>query len=334
MLCHGDTEGLRVSINGKDPLRLPEALHIPKPQSAYAHHFNAIVPLELKNLKHGSGNSFLFEVDTAGHWWPQNLVYGMILRVYYESEVLEQRGKIIQPEPGEVLGLENQIEVALPSGQKAKQIDLVAYYDGPDMEGDGLYQQWHYSYHKCQIYNHIGTISKPSGKFIWNTEWIPDQEDGIKLSAMIHTDCGYIYMSEAIQDLELNRPGISVELCKPYMRPKGWFTRNGEYSERFQIKGDLEKVTEAKMVFRTWSPGYFNGIYINDFLVFKKEGPKYAYFEHDIPVKELYSLKKGENILKTGLTPLYPEGMVHGVEVQWPGVMLLIKYNTVEQSEE
>ena len=64
-----------------------------------------------------------------------------------------------------------------------------------------------------------------------------------------------------------------------------------------------------------------------------KEGPKYDYFEHNIPVEELYSLKEGENILKTGLTPLYPEGMVHGVEVQWPGIMLLIKYDTRTQSE-
>ena len=333
MLCHGDTEGLRVSINGQDPLRLPEALHILKPQSSYAHHINAIVPVEVTDLKQGAGNTFLFEVDTAGHWWPQNLVYGMILRVYYEADTLEERGKIVRPESGDVLGMENQIEVALPKGQEAKLIDLVAYYDGPDLEGDGLYKQWHYSYHKCQIYNHVGTLTDSPYAFNWNTEWIPDQAQDIKLSAMIHEEGGFIYMSEAIHDLELIRPDISVELCKPYMRPKGWFTRNGEFSERFQIKGDLERAVEAKMVFRTWSPGYFNGIYINDFLVFTKEGPKYDYFEHNIPLEELYSLKEGENILKTGITPLYPEGMVHGAEVQWPGIMLLIKYNTEKQSE-
>ena len=326
MLCHGGTEGIRVSINGNKAIQLPESAHIPKPQSAYAHHFNAIVPVDLKDLKQGLGNSFLFEVDTAGHWWPQNLVYGIILRVYYEPEVFEERGKIVQPLPGNVLGMENQIEVALPDGQKADLIDLVAFYDGPDLEGDGFYKQWHYAYHKCQIYNHIGSLRKAPYAFHWNTEWIPDQTEGIKLSAMIHAEDGYIYMTEAINDLRLERPGLSVELCKPYMRPKGWFTRNGEFTERFRIKGKLENALEARMVFRTWSPGYFNGIYINEFLVFTKEGPKYDYFEHHVPLEELHSLKKGENILKTGKTPLYPEGMVHGVEVQWPGIMLLIKY--------
>jgi hypothetical protein len=36
-----------------------------------------------------------------------------------------------------------------------------------------------------------------------------------------------------------------------------------------------------------------NGIYINDFLVFTWEGPKYDYFQHDIPLEELHVLKEG-----------------------------------------
>ena len=327
MLCHEGTEGLRVSINGKEPVRLPEPAHIPKPQSSYAHHFNTIVPVEVADLKQGTGNTFQFEVDTAGHWWPQNLVYGMILRVYYDPSTLEERGKV-QAVEGGVLGLENRIKVGIPANQKVEKIDLVGFYDGADLEGDGLYRQWHYSYHKCQIYNHIGTITKAPYTLNWNTEWIPDQKEKVRLAAFVHQTDGYIYMTEPVSNLELKRPGISVELCKPYQRPKGWFTRKGEFSERFQIKGNLDKAVEAKMVSRTWSPGYFNGIYINDFLVFTKEGPKYDYFEHHIPLEELHSLQEGENILKTGKTPMYSGVMVHGVEVQWPGIMLLIKYNT------
>jgi len=144
---------------------------------------------------------------------------------------------------------------------------------------------------------------------------------------MVHLTNGFIYMTRAVEELELTRSGISVELCKPYKRPKEWFTRNGEFTERFQIKGNLDHAVEAKMVFRTWSPGYFNGIYINDFLVFIKEGPKYDYFQHDFPVTDLHVFRQEENILKTGKTPLYHDQMVHGVEVQWPGIMILIKYD-------
>jgi hypothetical protein len=174
----------------------------------------------------------------------------------------------------------------------------------------------------------MGTYPGPPFLFKWNTEWLPDQDEYMKVAAFIHRNDGYIYMTEAVDSLKLERHWISVELCKPYRRPKGWFTRNGEFEERFQIKGDLKQAVEAKMVFRTWSPGYFNGIYLNDFLVFTKEGPKYDYYEHHIPLKDLQVLQQGENKLRTGKTPLYQGQMVHGVEVQWPGIMVLIKYKT------
>ena len=328
MLCHGDTKGLRVSINGHEPVRIPEAEHIPKPQSAYAHHFNAVVPIDISILDQGSENSFLFEVDTAGNWWPQNLVYGMILRIYYNSAIVKARGEISLPGEGAKLGNTNQISYQPAPGEKLEKVDVIGYYEDADLEGDGLYRQWHYSYHKCQIYNHIGTIDSSPYNLLWNTEWLPDQDEKMKLAAFVHRSDGYIYMTEPVQNLGLQHGDFSVELCKPYRRPKGWYTRNGTFEERFQVKGDLDRAVEAKMVLRSWSPGYFNGIYINDFIVFVKEGPKYDYFQHDIPVEALYALKQGENVLKTGKTPLYPEGMVHGVEVQWPGIMLLIKYKT------
>jgi len=328
MLCHGGTEGLRIRVNGHEALPVPESPHIPGPQSAYAHHYNAIVPLDPAQLKPGKENSFYFEVDTAGHWWPQNLIYGFILRIYYEPEVLKGRGRITYPKTGATLGLNSHISMWVPDVMQISKADMVGFYEDVDLEGDGIYRQWHYSYHKGEMYNHMGSYPGPPFLFKWNTEWLPDQEEPMKIAAFIHRTDGYIYMTEAVDSLKLERHWISVELCKPYRRPKGWFTRNGEFEERFQIKGELERAVEAKLVFRTWSPGYFNGIYLNDFIVFTKEGPTYAYYEHHIPLKDLSVLKAGENKLRTGITPLHQGEMVHGVEVQWPGIMVLIKYDT------
>jgi hypothetical protein len=134
------------------------------------------------------------------------------------------------------------------------------------------------------------------------------------MARIIRTD-GYIYMTDAVKDLSLSRSGISVELCEPYDQPEGWFTRKGEFQEGFNISGNLEHAVAAKMVFKSWSPGYFNGIYINDFLVFIKEGPRYNYFVHNINIGDLHSFEQGGNILKTGKTPLYHGIMVHGVEI-------------------
>ena len=79
------------------------------------------------------------------------------------------------------------------------------------------------------------------------------------------------------------------------------------------------------MVFTTWSSGYFNGIYINNNLIFIREGNRYDYKQHHIPVDYLEALEQGENIIKTGKTQLHHGQMVHGVEVMWPGIMLLVK---------
>ena len=326
MLCHGGTEGLRVSLNGFAPLPFPESPHILKPQSDYAHHFNGVIPVDLSLLKEGRDNSFAFEVDTAGHWWPQNLVYGMVLRIYYDPSVILERTKIMVPVSGDRIGREVRIVLEHPDPDQVQGIDLVGYYEDADLEGEGLYRQWHYAYHKGEIYNHIASLEQSGDRYSWDTEWLPEQKEKMKLAAFVHLKNGYSYMSEAVEDLVLERSGYSVERCKPYMRPKHWYTRNGEFSERFQLKGDLSHIKEAKLVFRSWSPGYFNGIYINNFLVFLKEGPTYAYFQHDIPL-EPHVLIEGENILKTGMTPRYHGQMVHGVEIQWPGIMVLVKYD-------
>jgi hypothetical protein len=38
-------------------------------------------------------------------------------------------------------------------------------------------------------------------------------------------------------------------------------------------------------------------------------------------------LKPGENVLATGKTPKYDGQTVHGMEVNWPGIMVLIRYS-------
>lgn len=55
-------------------------------------------------------------------------------------------------------------------------------------------------------------------------------------------------------------------------------------------------------------------------------GPRYASFLHRVPLPNLSVLKPGENLLTTGKTPLHNGQMVHGMEVNWPGIMLLIQY--------
>ncbi len=68
------------------------------------------------------------------------------------------------------------------------------------------------------------------------------------------------------------------------------------------------------------------GIFVNDQKVFDREGPRYAYGLHRVTLDDVSMLRAGENVLETGKTPKYHGKMVHGMEVNWPGIMVLIQY--------
>lgn len=69
-----------------------------------------------------------------------------------------------------------------------------------------------------------------------------------------------------------------------------------------------------------------NGVSINGTTILESEGPRYRYFDHRVAVPDLSLLKPGRNAIATGKTPLYDGKMVHGMEVNWPGIQLLIQY--------
>ena len=125
----------------------------------------------------------------------------------------------------------------------------------------------------------------------------------------------------------LVRPGKSIELCKPYNVPKKWVTRKSYFECNFNVSGtsDLSKATEALMEWVSWSPGYAEGVGINGHEVIKREGATYVYYHHQVSTPAVY-LKPGVNAAFTGKTPLYDGQMVHGMEVNWPGIMVLIQY--------
>jgi hypothetical protein len=96
------------------------------------------------------------------------------------------------------------------------------------------------------------------------------------------------------------------------------------------VAGDLRKAVAAQLVWSSWSPGYMNGVYINGEKVFDNEGPKYQYYAHRVAIEDVGCFKQDVNVLKTGKTPKINGKMVHGMEVNWPGVMVLIQYQESE----
>jgi hypothetical protein len=330
ILCHDGTTGLAIRINDSDWIYLPEAANIPAPQCDYQHHIYPTVRIPLSCLKQGRNNEFRMKVDARHPWnWPQNLVYGVHFRIYYDpAKKPHPTGHIADLKSGDTLGKSVTLtaEASSPNGP-IKQVDYIGLYEDVNFEGDGIYRQWHYHFFHGRIMHHIGSATDEPYKVTWDSAWVPDQKQTVQVAARIIDSSGMVYMTDAVGDLHLVRPGLSVELCKPYDIPRKWVTRNGEKQERFDVAGDLHKAAAAQLVWSSWSPGYMNGIYINGVKVFDHEGPRYAYFAHRVSLKDTSCLKPGVNILKTGKTPKINGEMVHGMEVNWPGIMVLIQYN-------
>lgn len=64
----------------------------------------------------------------------------------------------------------------------------------------------------------------------------------------------------------------------------------------------------------------------------QKDTPCYDAHWHEVPITNPMALKQGENTLKTLKTPLHNGEMVHGMDVQWPGIVLKVKESQARPS--
>jgi hypothetical protein len=330
ILCHDGTTGLAIQINNSDWYYFPEAGDIPAPQAMYQHHIYPVIRVPLSVFESGTNNSFRLRVDPMHPWgWPQNLINGVHIRIYYNPETKPYHGgTITSPKSGDELVDSVKLSVETESaGSAIKLVDYVGLYEDVNYEGDGVYRQWHYIYFHKKLMHHIGSAAKAPFEVIWDTSWVPDQKEPLQISARITDQTDLTYQTKAITNLSLKRTTRSVELCKPYNIPQKWVTRSGEKTENFDVRGDLTNATAAQLVWSSWSPGYMNGILINGTKVFDQEGPRYQTFYHRVTLKDVSMFQSGRNVLTTGKTPKYNGKMVHGMEVNWPGIMVLIQYN-------
>jgi hypothetical protein len=326
VLCHDGTTGLAVQINDSDWHYVPESSHIPAPQASYQHHTYPVVRVPVSAFKSGADNSFRLRVDPEHPWrWPQNLINGLHIRIYYDAESRPHTaGAVTSPQSGDALG--ETVKLAVESEEAIKRVDYVGLYEDVNFEGDGVYRQWHYLYFHGKLTHHIGSAEQDPFEVTWDTSWIPDQKEPMEISARITDRTGLTYQTPAVTGLSLKRTSRSVELCRPYDIPKKWVTRSGQKTESFDVRGDPSKAVAAQLVWSSWSPGYMRGISINGAKVFDREGPNYQTYYHRVTLTDVSMFQAGHNVLTTGKTPKINGKMVHGMEVNWPGIMVLIRY--------
>ena len=332
LLCHGGTVDKKIRVNANPWIPIPESSLIPgkagqgPPNSEYQYMRYPCVRIPIKYLRQGN-NTFEFTCSrgtSLGGWWPQWILYGVTFRVYYNSSKPHPTGMIIKPSGGSTIGEASVLEAKATRPRPIKQVDFIGFYDDFNWEGDGNYRQWHYRYLYNEITNHIGTATNKPYKVIWDNSWVPTQDRSMKIMARIVDATGMCSMTSAVENIHLVRDK-TVRMYKPYDVPKRWSTRVGNTHKcKTDVNDDLSKAVAAKIIMSTWNGVAADEIGINDKKVITRIGKNHdlSYDEFDVPL----------NLIRSGTNTLYTHSSIthHGIEVQWPGMVLMVRYSRPE----
>ena len=332
LLCHAGTVAKKVRIGGGPWIEISESELIPgtsgqgPPDSEYQYMRYPIVDIPLDQLHQGE-NTFEFTCangSALGGWWPQWLLYGVTFRVYYEGEKPHPTGRIVSPSGGSVIGDRPTFLAAASGPSPIRRVDFVGLYEDFNWAGDGDYRQWQCRYLFGEIHSHIGSVTEEPWQVTWDNGWIPTQREPIKVSARITDETGICFVAPAVEGLRLARP-YSVRMYRPYDVPRSWSTRAGRRHEcKLDVDCDLTIATAAKIVMVTWNGVAAEEIGIGGKKVVDKVGKNHDLSHDEFPVP-VDLIRPGTNRLHT-----FSRTEHHGIEVQWPGMVLLVKDSELE----
>ncbi len=335
---HAGTTQKRVRFNENDWILLPELNTTPGSGECYLSEFNPVVDVPLANLTEGANS---VEGTNAGQicydfGWGQWGFNGIVLRVYYDSTKIHPTGSITSVAQGGALTENPVITVNASSPVGISRVDFIGWYESYDTDGDGVYIDWQYNYHRGRtetveaLHNHIGTASSAPWSVTWNTDRVPDQVlGGVTLGALIRDNNGVMYMAPYVEDVSLVRANKSVRLYKPYNMPENCELRVGKTKyANFSIPSgtNLSDATAA-----TFWISSFNGL---DVGIAGGEQHWVKVNSHALPsfgADHFYSLDvvsfpSSALIVGENTVEFYSESQSTGMMFHWPGPGIMVGY--------
>ncbi len=334
---HAGTNAPRMRVNGNGWIAIPDPSPslIPgrqgrkAPTNAFLTMRYPVLQVPLSQLRQG-GNKFEFLCQAKGgndlgRLWPQFLIYGVIFRVYYNSNKPHTTATISNVRSGAILGSNPTFQIASNAAGNIRQVDFVGHYDDVCWQGNGIERQWQYNFHYGKIGKHIGSTTSAPWTVRWNTKWVPTQLQPIHVVARITDKNGMIYVTPPVANLSLRRAKTVLKYRNTNI-PKHWQAR---YHTPFfecetNVTHNLKKAEAARMFLTTWNGVEGKEIGVNNRRLVPNIGKNHDLAYSQIPVP-LGVLRSGRNTLYTRADTLH-----HGIEVQWPGPELLIRYDTPE----
>jgi hypothetical protein len=321
---HIGTSDQKFQVNGGEWIQIPQ----PKGTQGRAQCYyrtllgRATVPVPLEQLKAG-GNVFRFTAGPQlcysfdwGFYW----VYSFTLRLYYEPEKrLEAR--VVSPAAGGEIGDYPRLAVeARDTHEPITRVEFLGHYEDFNWEGDGEFRQWHYITERGALARHIGTATAPPYAVTWDTTWVPDQDQPVRIAARVTKLSGLIYMTPEVA-ARLRREGRSVRMHKAVDVPEAFGVRVGRKQQcKIPVTGPLENARAARLVLSTWSAAHGDEIGLNGTKLAGPIGLVHNYSFDALPVPRRL-LRAGDNIFH-----IFSNTKEHALEVNWPGPVLLVEY--------
>ncbi len=322
---HIGTSEQRVKINGHDWIDLPQPVGTPGSPEIFHRTLlgNNAIPIPLELLKAGT-NIFQFSAGAQraysfdfGFYW----IYSFTVRVHYDNTKPHPRGRVsIAPSTGPVLEVSAEVE----DPAQIAQVDFIAETFDFDWDGDGVWREWQYQERWGEYSRHVGTASGAPWRVTWDTRWLPDQTEKMRVRARITDKRGVSYLTPPLEGIELPRPEASVRMFRSGDVPERFSARaDGRRGCTIVLPEDLAKVSAARLVVSTWSGSTDSEgpheIILNGTRLANRFG---IFHEYDCT---LFDVDPARLLPGVNHIEIHSTYKGHALEINWPGPVILLE---------
>ncbi len=329
---HPGTSNKRVRLGGGSWMGLPELAAIPASNpECYVYQDNLMIDVPLNQLQTGTmtlegtaDDQICFSFQWGQWGW-----YGVVLRVYYDGSVAHPTGSILSPTAGDTIVDAASITVSASAAGTVEEVQVLAWYGGADIDGNGVFTEWQREYHRgksdtsVSIGGIVGSLNVGPWDFNWDAQWIPDQQPGaVKLQARILDDAGLWYVTDFVENLSLaHSDGVVKMYTMDTVPPYFWVRIDRIKTAEFTIPAgdDLLTASAAQMVVPTWNGIDTGVIDINGLWQRTHIGADHFY------AMDTYALPTSSLIQDVNTVTITASTGGHGMEVLWPGPMFFVR---------
>ncbi|MCK5347059.1 MAG: hypothetical protein KAR20_26800, partial [Candidatus Heimdallarchaeota archaeon] len=253
---HPGTIGKQFRLNDSAWIDIPVyPTHLDNPQ-CYMNQYNTEIDIPLEYLVEGenklegtSGGQSCYNFNWGQWGW-----YLFNLRVFYSPKKAHPIGGITKPKTGDTISEFPKIICNASSDTLIEKIEILANYNGYDVDGDNVFFEWHRYYHDRNIAENVATMYNEPYTAVWNTQMVPDQDSYISIVARIKDSRGYWYVTEIIDSLILKRnENVSVKIYNSNDIPEKFWVRAGQNKHSYISIPDTSNAIQAWVHHRTWN---------------------------------------------------------------------------------